>query len=186
LTVIVGFIDTENRIQYMGADTMLSACSDAVNSRHEKIFNSGSYLVGHTGSPRANQIIRYVHKFPRYTKRWSDDTTGFMCSKVVPGLMAALIEHGYAKNDCGHFEMEDIFMMMFAGKIYSIWADFQVFEPTTNFFAVGSGAQIALGSMMASADMGLDAEERILLAVESSIEYSTNVGGECMLLSRKY
>ena len=130
------------------------------------------------------QIIRYATKFPRFTKKWEEDPTHFMCNRIVPVLITGLIEHGYAKNEAGHVETEDIFMMMFGGHIYSVWSDFQVFETNHDFFSVGSGSQIALGSLMASEDM--DPHERVYLAIEAAMEFTTNVGGEIKLLQKKY
>lgn len=184
MTVIVGFVDKEKRQMIMGSDTLLSGGQEAVSTSHEKIFEDGGYLIGHTGSPRAMQIVRYANKFPRYTKKYDKDPTEFVCNRIVPSLITCLIEHGYAKNEAGHIETEDIFMLMFRGHIYSIWSDFQVFEANHDFFAIGSGSQIALGSFMASE--GQEPEDRVYMAVESSMEFSTNVGGECRMIKKKY
>jgi len=182
MTVIVGLVDKESKMMYMGSDTLLSGETEKVSSTHEKIYKKGQYLVGHTGSPRAMQVVRYSTALPRYSRK--SDATSFMVNRMVPRLMVDLSEQGYARNDAGRIHIEDIFLMMFNGRIFSIWSDFQVFEPTHDFFAVGSGSQTALGALMSSAD--LEPEERVYSAIEAAMEFTTNVGGSIKMLKKEY
>lgn len=182
MTVIVGLVDKDSRSMWMGSDTLLSGEYEKVSSTHEKIYKKGQFLIGHTGSPRAMQVVRYSTALPRYSKK--TDPMSFMVNRMVPRLMVDLSEQAYAKNDAGRITMEDIFIMMFDGRIYSIWSDFQVFEPTHDYFAVGSGSQAALGALMSSADM--EPEERVYSAIEAAMEFTTNVGGSIKMLKKDY
>ena len=99
-------------------------------------------------------------------------------------MIDILNEGGWGNSDNGYLETDDNFMVMVGGRLFIVWSDFQVFEPEQDFFAIGSGARIALGSMVASE--GMDEAERIDLAIEAASVFSGSVGGERMILGKAY
>lgn len=184
MTVIVGSIDRENELMWIGSDALLSGDDDTYVSRNDKVFEKGAFLLGHTGSLRANQLIRYGSGMPRLTAARRKDIMEFMCNHVVRHMIDILNEGGWGNSDNGYLETDDNFMVMVGGRLFIVWSDFQVFEPEQDFFAIGSGARIALGSMVASESM--EEEDRIDLAIEAASVFSGSVGGERMILSKAY
>jgi len=184
MTVIVGSIDRENQRMWIGSDALLSGDDETYASRNHKVFRKGGFLFGHTGSLRANQLIRYGSGMPRLTAARKKDLMQFMCNHVVRHMIDLLNKGGWGTIANGYLETDDNFMVMIGGRLFIVWSDFQVFEPEQDFFAIGSGARISLGSMVASE--GMAEEDRVDLAIEAASVFSGSVGGKRTVISKKF
>lgn len=152
---------------YMGAD------SGAVGSRFirttnlPKVFRNGPFLVGYVGSFRMGQVLEHHLKVP--PQQEGEDDMAYMVTRFVESARTALKEKGVLSVDHAR-ESGGQYLVGYRGRLYSINADFHVGDMADGFDAIGSGAVVALGAMMALE--GTPPRERITRALEI-VEYYT-------------
>jgi hypothetical protein len=181
MSCVVGLI--EGKEMWLGADSQGSGADDKYYDKSHKVFEKGSYLIGHAGSPRANQLIQHGPSPPRLTQKRKDNLIKFMCNEFVNYMMGRFIECGFAKNDAGHIETEDAFIVAVDGRLFTVWADFQVMEAEYPYMAIGTGAPVALGSLFSSE--GIPPELRVALALDAAKQFVTTVGGELVVIKKR-
>jgi ATP-dependent protease HslVU (ClpYQ) peptidase subunit len=182
MTCIVGLV--EDNQMWIGSDTQASGENDILLIKNHKIFEKGPFLIGHTGSPRANQIIQHGPNPPRLTAKRRENLMGFMCNQFIDYMMGSFIAAGWARSAEGRVEIDDAFLVLVGGHIFSIWADFQVIETEENYFSIGSGSPSALGSLYTSE--GGPPEDRIEIAIKAASHFSAGVGGHIDLLKKRF
>ncbi len=64
-------------------------------------------------------------------------------------------------------------LMGYKGKLFTLYSNFEISEQTYGFASVGSGGDIALGSLYTSKKMHI--KKRIKLALESSEKFNITV-----------
>lgn len=185
MTCVVGMIDTENKVQYLASDSLYSDGSRAAVGRVEKVFQTGPYLIGFCGSPRAIQLLRYNTKLPAPPKDPAQ-LLGFMASKFINHVRSLFNASGLVLKGDGVMEqLGDMqLMVVVRGHIYVIWPDMQVEETVENYNALGSGEDLALGSLYSTE--GEDPESRIRMAIAAAAHHCESVGGPVNLISASY
>lgn len=159
MTCIVG-VETKDQAILMGD----SSATDGWTMRAtglQKVFTAGHYVIGYTTSFRMGQILQYCIDYPKC----NDPTLDFMCREFIPAVRAAFKEQGYLQIESSQ-ESGGQFLIACLGKIFKIDSDFQVNQYQDGLYAIGAGAEYALGAMYVSdgqinrAQMGLEAAER--------------------------
>ena len=168
MSCVIGLIQ-RHRV-YMGAD------SGAVGSRFirttnlPKIFHNGPFLIGYVGSFRMGQVLQHHLKVPPQPDGESD--LGYMVTRFVEAVRGALKEKGVMAVD-HQKESGGQFLVGYRGRLYSVNSDFHVGDMADGFDAIGSGAVIALGAMMALG--GHPPRDRITRALEIAEYYTPDV-----------
>ena len=185
MTCVVGMIDPDNRVQYIASDSLYSDGSRAAVGRLEKVYRSGPYLLGFCGSPRAIQLLRYNTKLPAPPQN-PDHLMAFMSSKFITHLRALFNENGMViKGDGVMEQLGDMQVMVIVkGHIFVIWSDMQVDETAESYNAIGSGEDLALGSLYSTE--GHPAESRVRMAIAAASHHCESVGGPVNLISMPY
>lgn len=171
MTVIAGLID--GGAVLIGGDSAGIAGYQLTVRRDPKTFVNGPYVIGFTSSFRMGQILRHAFTPPSPT---GGDLERFMCTAFVDALRAALKDGGWGRVSDGQ-EEGGTFLVGVAGRLFEIENDHQVGEAVDGYAAVGCGADVALGALYASADTGLPAADRIILALRAAERHSAGVRG---------
>jgi len=173
MTAIVGLVE-DGRV-WMGADSVGSDGWHVMARDDAKLFRRGDYLIGFTSSFRMGQLLRYRADLPE-PWAWEEDLLAFMSTRFVDAVRECLKEYGYAKVD-NNVQSGGEFLVGFRGQLYHIEGDYQVGIRTDGFDAVGSGDQVALGSLHTSAVTKGGAEARVRMALEAAAALNAHVRG---------
>jgi ATP-dependent protease HslVU (ClpYQ) peptidase subunit len=166
---------------WMGADSR--AANDFVHTlspASSKIFRCGPMLIGATGSPRPQHIIRHVFQPQEYDGK--TDPLDYLIAKFALPLRELLKDHGALFDDDGPADQQigdrtSAWMLIgLAGRIFNFESCFQVLEYQEDYAATGSGSPIALGVLYAT-PATMNPEKRIRLSLEAAAYYDCgNVG----------
>ena len=141
MTCIVGLV-SKGKV-YIGADSLGSDGFTQQVRKESKVFKNGDFLIGCTSSFRMIDILKW--KFNPPTVK-DDNLHKFMVTEFVDAVRTLFVENGY--NITSDDWRSGCFLVGIRGKLFSIESDFQVYEQ--DFYAVGSGAYHALGSLYTS------------------------------------
>lgn len=169
MTCIVG-IAREGKV-YMGGDSIGISEHSKCQRNDPKVFKLGQFLIGFTTSYRMGQLLKYSLRIPQQTDNQSDFE--YMVTTFIPKVRECL-ETGGFEDDGGI--RGGVFLVGYKGKLYKVWSDFQVSEPTTQYGSCGSGEDLALGSLFATRHHW-DCHFRILDALKAAETFNVTVGG---------
>lgn len=168
MTCIAGLVH-EGKV-YIGGDSAGVAGLDLVVRADSKVFKNGDFIFGFTSSFRMGNLLRYSLNPP---KRFPDaDVMKFMCVDFIDAVRACLKSGGWASAESGQ-ERGGCFLVGYAGRLFTIYGDYQVGENASGFAAVGCGEQIAHGALYANGH--LEPEARIRQALAAAEAYSAGV-----------
>lgn len=130
----------------------------------QKVFISGEYLMGFTGSFRLGQLLQYKLQLPKPPETASK-LYPFMVNEFVDATRACLKTCGVATKE-NEAERGGTFLVGVRGRLFLIEADYQVAETADAFIAVGCGAPYALGSLATSSGSPPARIKRALLTAQ--------------------
>ena len=158
---------------YMGADSAATDDSGTIQRRKDaKIFKNGNFIIGCCGSLRMAELLRFSFAPPRQTIK---DVYRYMCTIFINAVRKCLIHGGLTKIHSNVEEIEDSsFIVGYRGRIFIIDEDFQVGELHHHYASIGSGEDIAYGSLFTSSDLE-SPEERIMFALCAAEEFNNTV-----------
>ena len=177
MTAIAGLIH-EGRV-LLGSDSAASGGWNIEIRRDAKVFRSGRYVMGFTTSFRMGQILRWSLEPPQ--PPGNGQLERFMCTTWVDAVREALKAGGWAKRDAEQ-ETGGEFLVGVSGRLFTVYADYQVGEVAAEYAAVGSGEQLALGAFAATEGMRLSPKRRVSLALSAAERHISSVRGPFHLL----
>jgi hypothetical protein len=173
MTIVAGLV-SDNKV-YIGADS-LSVSDDGsccIDTTTPKVFRIGEYVFGCAGCPRLRQILRYCHMdFPPVGVEDHDALTGYMVDIFIRELQDFFSLHHFTdefKEDCNSI------LIGFTGRLFCLYSDYNLEECKHPYNAIGCAADIALGSLHATARMNINPIERLRLALEASEHLNAHV-----------
>ncbi len=175
MTCIVG-LETESGV-IIGGDSSSSNGYITHSTRLEKVFTIESqpigeeFLIGYTTSFRMGQLLQYKLKVDRREPR-EQSALEYLSVVFVDAVRKCLKEGGYAKVE-NNQEEGGQFLIGYGGILYTVHSDFQVNSSMNGYFAIGAGAEYALGSMWSTKKM--KPENRIKRALEAAGQFSNVV-----------
>ena len=178
MTVIVAVVSDDGEIIF-GADSAATDDSGTLALRADgKLFTKSGYTIGFCGSYRVGQLVKHEMHLPSpsYCMTY-DEAERFMVREFVPRLRKLLSKNG-CMNTSGVNKIEDSSSLLvgFDGYLFVIADDFQVEVTHDDYAAIGSGAQIALGSLHADKTAGhLSAYDAVQNALAASERYCAHV-----------
>lgn len=124
-----------------------------------KVAQNGRWLMGVAGDVRAINIL--THAFnppaPPVTLR-GRKLDHFVTTKFVPALRSCFDAEGYSnpltENSTHHAEHSSVVMAAINATIYVIDGDYSWMSDSFGVYAIGSGAQFALGSLATAIPTG--------------------------------
>jgi len=120
-----------------------------------KIAINGKYILGAAGDVRAINILHHAFTPPSPTANLRGKKLDhFVTAKFIPALRECFEHHGYAiptKESSDHMaEQGSTIFMSVNGTIYIIDGDYSWMSDATGVYAIGTGAQYALGALQAT------------------------------------
>ena len=173
MTCIVG-VEHQGRV-WIGADALITdSYWTKDRAAHPKVFQGGEFLIGWSGSVRMGQLLQYALTVPARLPEQSEH--GYLCTTFVDAVRDCLRAGGnqIVKDEAA--AADGRFLLGYAGALYAVAQDYQVFHSRRGYAACGGGATYALGSLHATAK-NPDPEERIRLALDAASTFSADCGG---------
>lgn len=159
MTCIVG-VEYQGDV-YMVADSSSVAGWQGVATTMPKVFRLGDILIGYTTSFRMGQILEYHLSPPADNHPGSP--VGYLVKQLIPAIRELFREHGYMgkaeERECG-----GQFLVGYRGKLFLVDSDFQVNRSRDGYYAIGAGAEYALGSLFTTVD-----EPRISIRLDKAV-----------------
>ena len=170
-TCIVGLVYGPD--VYIGGDSAgVREDYQITTRRDEKVFRAGEMIFGFTTSFRMGQILRYSFSAPKQAVGQSD--MEYLCGSWIDAVIAAMKDKGYAKVKENEVS-GGAFLIGFHGSLYFVQDDFQVGSTVEPYFAVGCGAQFALGALRVLEGRQMDANGLVIAALEAAEHFSCAV-----------
>lgn len=166
MTCIVG-IEHAGGVVIGGDSAGLSGWSKTIRA-DEKVFTVGDYVMGFTTSFRMGQLLRYHLQVPG-PDTW--DVDRYIGTTFIDAVRDTLKEGGWASSDGGQERGGD-FLVGVAGRLYSIYSDYQFGRAVAGYAAVGCGGDLALGSLHTSAQYAVEPTRRAELALQAAVALS--------------
>ena len=171
MTCIIG-LEREG-VLWIGGDSAAYR-EDEVNARADpKVWKSGKFIFGFSGSFRIGQLLRWGFKPPKNNR---DSDIEYMVIDFVDAIKSLLEEKGAAsKSESGDsFDAEII--VGYKRRLYVIESDFNVSSRTDTYVSSGGGAPYALGAMWVLESQGtLPPDQVIEKALSASAQYCPSV-----------
>jgi len=168
MTCVVGMV--QRGTVYIGVDSAAVQGWTRRRSGVAKVFRRGPFLMGYTTSFRMGQLLEHHLEAPAQDPAQAD--MAFMVTQFIERVRALLKEKGFTKIE-SNTEKGGQFLVGYRGHLYTIESDFQVAQQADGYDAVGSGAEFALGAMMALA--ALPPTRRIRKALEIAAHFNMGV-----------
>jgi ATP-dependent protease HslVU (ClpYQ) peptidase subunit len=130
----------------------------------KKIIRSGRWLIATAGDANACDLISNVWKPP--TPRSNKSLYEFVSTNIIKSLRKMFADNNYTQQP-----KDDGFDLLLAinGEVFQITNDFTILRSSTGIYGIGSGADYAVGALMAGATV----EEAMKIAIKLDI----NSGG---------
>jgi len=176
MTAIAGVV--KDGTVYMGADGIAVDDSGVQHSRADSklCILHGGFLIGGAGSPRMFQLVEYVLDLP-LIKEGVDFQWMVRC--FIPPLRKLMKSH-LAEDEDG--DLNGGLLVGVEGRLYEVQADYQVAEHEQDYWAIGNGREVCLGSLASTANY-TEPERRIQVAIGAAAEHLVTVGGKLTILS---
>jgi ATP-dependent protease HslVU (ClpYQ) peptidase subunit len=143
---------------------------------------SSEILVGCCGSFRVRDLARYRFPSLRFDPS-QDDPAQFIVTDFVEALRQTLKDGGCCTSNDGTESFDGDLIVAFQGKLFIVYHDFQVEERTDTFTSIGSGSDIALGSLSATEGTKLPPRKRLEKALHASERFNASVRGPFHFMS---
>lgn len=162
----------------LGADRQGTAGHLTHYSVQPKISERSGLLIGTAGSYRLSQVLEHELDWDDATMRLrdGDDPHPWAVKKLIPAIRAVLGTHAILKTDNGVAEVYGEALIVVRQRILVLHSDLQIYENQEPYAAIGSGSEVALGSLWSTAAWK-DSAERVRIALEAADRWISSVGG---------
>lgn len=170
VTCIVAIRNRKKKKVYIGADSASSNYWSINSSALQKVFRRADFLVGGAGSWRLISILQFSWTPPDHPKDM--DLHVFMHTKFIDSVRDAFKEGGFLKIT-NEREEGGIFMVGYRGELFIIDSDFQVQHPVQDYRSIGSGMEVAHGSLYSTANIkSMSSKNRLILALSAASDHT--------------
>jgi hypothetical protein len=184
MTCIVGLVDEKGTV-YVGGDAAAVSGLFTSPRKDPKVFIKDDFIYGYTSSFRMGDIIQYSFEAPKFNER-VQTLNEYMRTDFVDELRSCFKNKGYASIS-DNSESAGCFIVGTRGRLFVIEEDYQVGEPLEEYYSVGCGNELALGSLhttnVAFHAGNVDAETRLTLALAAASHFSGGVRPPFTILS---
>lgn len=142
MTCIVGV--EENGKIHIGGDSAITNYSTIECSRDLKVFIRDGFIFGSTGSIRMKQILKFGDLPPLQDETMSD--LYYLTTIFADTIRQQFKDAGFMKIE-NSVENGGMFLFGYRGRLYCMENDFNIHSSDTGMMAIGSGGEIALGSL---------------------------------------
>ena len=181
MTCIVGIIEPSGAV-VMGADSCVTHGNLSAILSVPKIIDRGNMLIGVTGDVRLLNIIETSLTIPVIPEGCSPRT--YILEHLIPKLRECAKQHGHAEVKDQQESQGGMLLIGFRGHLFSVGYYYSLCEFSTPYFAEGSGREVALGALFATA--GMDAETRITMALNAACNLTCYVRPPFTILRKEW
>lgn len=178
MTCIVGVVDREQRKMWIGGDSAGVDGGFGLNRvAQPKVFRKGPMLMGYTSSFRMGQLLQYKLELPKWdvtVDHEPNDAYEWMVTKFIEAARRCLKNGGYA-NVKENVDRGGTFICLLDCKVFVVHSDFQAMQVVEDYAAVGSGEDLALGSLHTTDALNMGSVPRIHRALEAATAFSAGV-----------
>ena len=178
MTCIVGLVH-ESKV-YLGADSAGSTDDFTSTRKEPKAFKVGHFGFAYTTSFRMGDLLHYSFTPPPFTVG-EITIDKYMRTLFVDEVRATFELGGFGTIDKDGSDVGGDFLVAFKGRLFAILSDFQVAEHRTEYYADGSGAHFAFGSLFSTSTS--KPKERVLMALQSATKFSPSVSGPFTIIT---
>lgn len=146
MTVIVAARTRDGHV-VMAADSQTSAGWRKIQADREKLWTTGQYLIGASGTVRAAQVIRHHTTWPKFRPDEHTDVEKFLVKELVPAIRTAVAGTGCVETREGAERIPVSLLLAWGEHIAEISGDYCALRPRSGCYAIGSGYAEALGSL---------------------------------------
>lgn len=180
MTCIVAIVE-DGKI-WMGCDSLRSH-GYVVSTIGTKIIKKENIIMGFSGRIRDINLIKFGFEIP--TKDEKIDDYEYMATVFTTAIRKRLKEYGAIKINRGEETGRASILIGYNNRIYIISYDFSATRvEDDNFFALGSGQELALGSLHSTLDTKYTPQKRLKLALSAAEKFISSVRGpffiECL------
>lgn len=181
MTCIIGL--ERDGVLWMGGDSAAYR-EDEINSRADpKVWRTGKFIFGFSGSFRIGQLLRWGFKPPKNTR---DSDTEYMVLDFVDALKFLLEEKGASSKSESGDSFDAEIVVGYKRRLYVIESDFNISTRTDTFVASGGGAPYALGALWALETQSfLPPDQVIEKALTASAQYCPSVKAPFSIINNK-
>lgn len=187
MTCIVGILDAKNNCAWIGGDSLGSNYYTKTIQSPSKVFRNSFFknvIMGGTTTFRHLDLLKYSEtlfdKVDFYEKATIDHK--YMVTKFVPQIIDLFRNGVLSESDT---DRGGNFIVGAGGHLFEIQCDYSVLEPVNGVCVVGSGADVAMGSLLTSEKMDIPPKERIELALSAAERYCCGVQRPFKIINTK-
>lgn len=178
MTCIVG-VEHQGEV-WIGGDSAAIGGYELMIRNDEKVFIRDGMLFGCAGSIRMRQLLRYALDIPEHSQK--KDSMSYLVTDFVDSVRGCFEQRGWpGKHDDVGREVSGSWLLGYRGELLLIDSDFQIGRSSCGYYAVGCGADIALGSLHSTRQSD-DPERRVRDALEAAECHSAGVAGPFIVL----
>lgn len=182
MTCIAAVLD-EDKI-WMGCDSFVgnSHTHILLPQSENKLFTTELMVIGgekekmifgFAGSVRDCQVVKHDLNLPVYNPDDEMSDIKFVINRIIPAIKRTHKSHGVLAVRDGVETSGSWFLLGWRKKIYCIGEDYSVVPASTNYLALGSGEDVAHGSLQSTEGLSIHPGERIVQALKAA-ETNTN------------
>lgn len=177
MTVVVAAHTEEGIV--LAADTLTTDGQVKMYSTTSKMHVAGPYVIATAGSKRVGQVIRHHTVWPAWppTPEEGQPVPGveeFLVTQVVPAIQQACADGGVLNIADGVQTFDATVMIVLANTIAEVDTDGCVHIERAGRWAIGSGAQFALGFL---GDAGPWTHQDVIDSARRAMRASLGCGG---------
>ncbi len=118
------------------------------------------------------QILRYHLQIPEIK---ATDIFEYLCTDFTNSVMAAYKNHGSDLHYDDGQTKGSSFLLGYQDRLFKIDFDFHIGESLVDYYAIGSGEQIAYGALYVLDKLKMEPVEKVRRAIEASALFSIGV-----------
>lgn len=159
----------------IGSDSQASTRYSKASLSQSKVFQIEDLYIGVSGYFRISQIIEHCLELPKRDDFLSD--IAYLVKGVTAEIRKVLSEHKSIKQENSEDELNYTYLLLvYNNNIYQVDSNLQVLSYLDNYLSIGSGSEIAKGSLHTTEQYNIDRKTRVKLALEASAKHATGVG----------
>lgn len=163
---IVAAVEKNSKV-YFGCDSIFGTDDLKDKFADSKFVKFPDLIIGFSGYLRAFQVVKRQLKIRKDIKKTDD----WFHINFISSMKDVLRKNGVlvVENEQEKLPSNCNFLIGFKGKIYEMDDDFSMFRSARGFACIGSGSNVALGSLWTTRDLA-SPQARLRLALEASVE----------------
>jgi len=192
MTLIIGYLDKDNKTTYIGADSGGIKGDTKYIQKNPKVFynyHNFNFLIGFASSFRMGQILQYTLTPPDIPKSIliHNDLERYMVNYFIDELRETFNNAGFLQRFEDGDDKGGHFIIAFKDNLFVIERDFHVSSVYTNYVAIGCAEPEAMGSLSTIERLNpqMHPEDKIKLAMSIANKHTTCVYNPYVVLKTK-